>query len=151
MGSLGRQRFVGLADYRGGTIAQGGESPRHSAWYWALPEKAKWIRYQKALDTAVRDPDPFVRLEEGWIVRRLAPDCSKINLAQFPQQKDERKLLHAMGFETANCHIGSGRVVSILKDLAQRDQSWLHASATRMRAATLLDWRARSQRPPKKS
>jgi hypothetical protein len=141
MGSLGRQRFVGLAEYKGGMLAREAKALATSAWYWANPGKQKAIQYQKALDTAVRDLDPFVRLEGDWIVRRLAPDCAKINLAQFPQQKDEHKLLHAMGFETANCHLGFGRTVLILKDLAERKRSWLHDAATRMKAATVLDFK----------
>jgi hypothetical protein len=141
MGSLGRQRFVGLTDYRGGMLAREAKALAISAWYWARNEEGKAIRYQKALDTAVRDPDPFVKLEGDWIVRRLAPDCAKINLAHFPQFKDERRLLRAMGWETANCHLNSDRLPEILEDLAKREPSWLHNAATRMRAATLLDWK----------
>jgi hypothetical protein len=85
-----------------------------------------------------------VRLVGGWIARRLAPDCSKIDLAEFPKQRDERRLLRAMGWETANVHLGggakSGRKIG--KDLAARKPGWLHASATAMQKAVAADWKA---------
>ena len=64
------------------------------------------ILYQKILDTSVRVLDPWVQLSGSWIVRRLAPDCSRVELAALPKDRDEQKLLHAMGQETANVHAG---------------------------------------------
>ena len=81
MGSLGRQRFVALAEYDGGPICREAKALATSAWDWAHGDDSQPIRYQKALDIAVRAHDPFVRLQGRWIVRRLAPDCSKIELA----------------------------------------------------------------------
>ena len=57
----------------------------------------------------MRCPDPWVRLRGTWIVRRLAPDCSRIELSALPQQRDEIKLLHSMGLETANVHLGTAK------------------------------------------
>jgi len=95
-----------------------------SAWDWAHGRAVKKvttlkIRYQKALDTAIRVKDPFVHLEGKWIVRRLAPDCSRVVLAQFPKAKEESRLLHAMGWETANLHIGGGATKAIVADLKE--------------------------------
>ena len=67
------------------------------------------ILYQKILGTSVRVLDPWVQLSGSWIVRRLAPDCSRIELAALPKDRDEQKLLHAMGQETANVHAGDVR------------------------------------------
>ena len=64
------------------------------------------ILYQKILGTAVRVLDPWVQLCGSWIVRRLAPDCSRVELAALPKDRDEQKLLQAMGQETANVHVG---------------------------------------------
>ena len=107
MGSLGRQRFVALAEFEGAPVCREAKALATSAWDWARGDDSQPIRYQKALDIAVRAHDPFVRLQGRWIVRRLAPDCSKIELAAVPREKDETKLLHAMGWETANVHLGS--------------------------------------------
>jgi hypothetical protein len=146
LGSLGRQRFVALAEYKGGMLCREAKALAPSAWDWACgvlkkDRDARKIRYQKALDTAVRVLDPFVRLQGKWIVRRLAPDCSRIDLAAFPREKDESRLLHAMGWETANLHLGARRTENILADLSKRSGGWLHKAAGNMVAATRKDWK----------
>jgi hypothetical protein len=141
MGSLGRQRFVALAQYAGGPMCREAKALAISAWDWARDRDSQPIRYQQALDTAVRAGDPLVRLQGRWIVRRLAPDCSKIDLAQFPREKDETRLLHAMGWETANVHLGSGEGNAVMADLKTRRGPWLHKAAADMVAATKADWK----------
>jgi hypothetical protein len=145
MGSLGRQRFVALADYQGGPVCREAKALAPSAWDWAhrnlKNNESQPIRYQRALDTSVRAVDPFVRLVGKWIVRRLAPDCSKVNLAVFPQERAENRLLHAMGWEVANLHLGSGRMVRVAADFEKRPAGWLHKAAARMVAATKQDFK----------
>ena len=146
MGSLGRQRFVALAELNGGSLCREAKALAPSAWDWARGVLKKnrvsqKIRYQTALDTAIRAVDPFVRLQGRWIVRRLAPDCSKIDIAAFPREKEESRLLHAMGWETANLHLGARRTAEILRDLSRRRGNWLHKAAANMVAATRNDWK----------
>jgi hypothetical protein len=147
MGSLGRQRFVAIAEYNGGSLCREAKALAPSAWDWARgdlkPEdrQAQKIRYQNALDMAIRAIDPFVRLQGKWIVRRLAPDCSKIDLAAFPREKDETRLLRAMGWETANLHLGAQRTRDVLADLSKRRADWLHKAAAKMVIATSQDWK----------
>ncbi|MDP9055451.1 MAG: DUF2252 domain-containing protein [Acidobacteriota bacterium] len=144
MGSLGRQRFVALAEYKGALVCREARALAPSAWHWAREDSKSGIqsiRYQRALDIAVRDADPFVRLQGSWIVRRLAPDCIKVNLAMFPRERDETRLLHAMGWETANLHLGSGNIERITADLAKRPPHWLHKAAAKMVSATKKDWK----------
>lgn len=141
MGSLGRQRFVGIADFEGAPVCREAKALGPSAWDWAQGGDSGAIRYQKALDVSVRAHDPFVRLQRRWIVRRLAPDCSKIDLAHIPREKDETRLLHAMGWETANVHLGSRRTKEVLADLSRRPEHWLHKAADRMVSATQDDWK----------
>ncbi|HUJ49754.1 MAG TPA: DUF2252 family protein [Bryobacteraceae bacterium] len=143
LGSLGRERFVALAEYPGGMVAREAKSLAPSACVWAgkgnLSER---IRYQEILNTCRRATDPFVRLKGRWIVRRLAPDCSRIELSEMPKQRDEVKLLHAMGFETANVHLGTPRARdAILQHLRSRTRYWLHEASSRMVKATTDDWR----------
>lgn len=140
MGSLGRQRFVGVAEFDGAPICREAKALAPSAWNWARGNDSETIRYQKALDISVRAHDPFVRLEGRWIVRRLAPDCSKIDLAMFPREKDETRLLHAMGWEVANMHLGSASAKELRADLKRRRANWLHKAAVAMVAATRGDW-----------
>jgi hypothetical protein len=144
MGSLGRQRFVAIAEFEGGPVCREAKALAPSAWKWAHGDvregdESQQIRYQRALDTGVRAVDPFVRLVGKWIVRRLAPDCSKINLAAFPRDRDESRLLHAMGWEVANLHLGSRRTKRVLADLEKRPAQWLHKAAVRMVSATKQD------------
>ena len=143
LGSLGRERYVGIATCRGGRVAREAKALAPSACVWASFEKvSERIRYQEALDRSVRDIDPFVRLRGSWIVRRLAPDCSRVELASMPKERDESRLLRAMGFETANVHLGTPRAAkAILRDLDKRPADWLHEAATAMVKATTADWR----------
>jgi hypothetical protein len=143
LGSLGRERYVGIAACRGARVAREAKALAPSACVWAAAGKvSERIRYQEALDRSVRDIDPFVRLRGSWIVRRLAPDCSRVELASMPKERDESRLLRAMGFETANVHLGTaGAAKAIQRDLAKRPADWLHEAATAMVKATTKDWR----------
>jgi hypothetical protein len=141
LGSLGRQRFVGLGQWHGGNIAREAKALAPSACVWAESGKtSKKILYQQILDRAVRCPDPWVRLRGDWIVRRLAPDCSRIELSALPTERDEIKLLTAMGFETANVQLGTAKRREVLKDLKQRPQGWLYNAARQMADAIDADW-----------
>jgi hypothetical protein len=87
-GSLGRQRFVALAEWRGGRIAREAKAMAPSAWTWASgARQARQILYQAALDRSIRCLDPCVRLEGRWLVRRLAPDCTRIDLSALPAKR----------------------------------------------------------------
>jgi hypothetical protein len=74
------------------------------------------------------------------MLRRLAPDCSRIELASLPATHDAVKLLFAMGFETANVHLGSVKSAVLTRDLAKRESGWLHKAAEEMFEATTHDW-----------
>jgi len=141
MGSLGRQRFVALAQWHASNIAREAKAMAPSACWWAAGCKGRpRILYQQILDTAVRCCDPYVKLKGKWIVRRLAPDCSRIELSELPQERSEKVLLHAMGFETANVHLGSRKGRTIQTDLAKRGAGWLAQAAEEMLKAVGQDW-----------
>ena len=140
LGSLGRERYVALAEWRGGTVAREAKALAPSACVWAANGRASEIHYQLILDRSVRCPDPFVRLQRRWIVRRLAPDCSRIELGALPGERDEMRLLHAMGWETANVHLGTTKARTILNDLKKRPRGWLWSAARKMQKAVLADF-----------
>ncbi len=146
IGSLGRERFVGVAEYSGAKVCREAKALAPSAWCWATGGDEDRIRYQDALDCSVRALDPFVRLKGKWIVRRLAPDCSRVELASLPKEKDEGRLLRAMGWEVGNVHLGSKRTQAVLKDLSRRPAHWLHGAAARMCKATTADWNEWAQK-----
>jgi len=143
LGSLGRQRLVALADWRGGTIAREAKALAVSACLWQDAAAASGeILYGKILETAIRMPDPWVRQCGSWIVRRLAPDCSRIELAALAKDRDEEKLLYAMGQETANVQLGDRRATAAIQsDLPQRQPHWLRKAAEAMADATEDDWK----------
>ena len=98
------------------------------------------IHYQEALDRARRCPDPFVRLRGRWIVRRLAPDCSRVELTSLPTKHDAARLLHSMGYETANVHLGSVEARILEADSTKRGPGWLHEGALAMVESVHQDW-----------
>jgi len=143
LGSLGRRRFTLLAEWRGGFIAREAKELVQSAWRWdGKKQIGTKIFYQAAIDRAVRVPDPMVSLHQHWLIRRLAPDCSRIEMNQLPGKRDELKLLRAMGFETANIHLGTKGAAKILTgDLRKRPSQWLRKAAEAMGQATIRDWK----------
>jgi hypothetical protein len=91
----------------------------------------------------VRSPDPFVEVREGWLIRRLAPDCSRIELSSLPRPRDEARLLKAMGWEAANINLGSKDARrAIVADLKRRRPPWLRDAATKMGRLVRADWKA---------
>jgi hypothetical protein len=142
LGSLGRERYVALVEWHGGSLAREAKALAPSACVWA--EKGRGttaIHYQEILDRAVRCRDPFVRVRKRWIVRRLAPDCSRIELSALPRERDEMRLLHAMGFETANVHLGTAKAKVLREDLKRRSRGWLLDAARRMQKSVLADFK----------
>ena len=100
------------------------------------------ILYQKILGTAVRVLDPWVQLCGSWIVRRLAPDCSRVELVALPKDRDEQKLLQAMGQETANVHVGDSQAKAAIRaDFDRRHSHWLSTAAEAMAEAIQDDWK----------
>ena len=87
LGSLGHQRFVAIVEFRGAKIAREAKMLVPSAVSWAQdrPDPSE-IRYPWLLARAVRCPDPFVHLRGRWVVRRLSPHCSRIELAVHTTQ-----------------------------------------------------------------
>lgn len=143
LGSLGRRRFTALAKWQGGWIAREAKELVTSAWDWEKEKQTgSGLLYQRALERAVRVPDPFVHVKGRWLIRRLAPDCSRIELGSLPKTRDELRLLHAMGWETGNIHLGTKAAVPrVLRDLQQRPGKWLRRAAEAMTKATIEDWK----------
>jgi len=142
LGSLGRRRFTAIADWAGGKIAREAKDLAPSAWAWASGDSAPRRRlHREILARAVRCPDPFVRIRGHWILRRLAPDCSRIELESLAAGQDQRRLLQAMGAETANIHLGSAKARQLLRYLGRLPGSWLHEAASAMAEVVRADWK----------
>jgi Uncharacterized protein conserved in bacteria (DUF2252) len=147
LGSLGHPRFVALAEWLGGRVAREVKLLAPSSWLWANAtvdhDAAAPIHYESILAQAVRCPDPTVAVSDRWVVRRLAPDSSRIELGDLPDDRDELHLLTSMGRELANIHHGSRDAVkAVRRDLDGRPEHWLHDAAAAMRQATIEDFEA---------
>jgi hypothetical protein len=143
MGSLGQQRFVAIAECNGGCIAREAKAlvPSASVWIANRVEAGNPL-YAKAIQSAVRSPDPFQQIEGKWLIRRLSPDSNPVEIANLPAERDEERLLHAMGSEAANVHLGTSRQVkSILKDLRRRKANWLRVAAKDMAKTVEKEWK----------
>jgi hypothetical protein len=141
LGSLGHPRILALSSKSVAYIAREAKAIRPSAWVWAKKD-TRWVLYgAKLASSCLRVQDPFVRFHSRWLVRRLAPDCSRIELSALAAERDEARLLYVMGWETANMHFGSPEAIPLIKrDLEQRKGRWLHKAAKAMTKATLSDW-----------
>jgi len=142
LGSLGHPRILALSRWRGAFISREGKAIRPSAWVWAKKASSTEIYCDKLVQRSIRVPDPCVRFHGRWVVRRLAPDCSRIELASLSKDRDEARLLYSMGWETANMHFATPQAIAKVKhDLASRGGGWLHKAAKAMLAATKKDWK----------
>ncbi|MCX7664241.1 MAG: DUF2252 domain-containing protein [Gemmataceae bacterium] len=143
VGSLGKPRYVALMKSFGSWIAREAKAltPPATAWYLGYPTQEHQIK--GLLSKLTRSPDPFLMVKGNWLVRRLAPRSSRIELNHLTSIRDQEHLLQAMGAELANIHLATRQVrESILKDLEARDKHWL-AEATRVMVQyTLNDWKA---------
>ena len=142
VGSLGRPRFTALAEWQGQFMALEAKALLPSAALWAKKkQKNGEIYYEEVLARAVRKLDPLMKVYEGWVVRGLAPDRCRIELSELGPERDETRMMHAMGWETANIHLGTRPAVKdVLADLKARKPNWLKKSAEKMVAVTLKDW-----------
>jgi hypothetical protein len=110
LGSLGRTRLVGVAEWNGGRVAREAKALLPTALQCVDPKRVpSEILYGAILRRSVRCPDPYVQMRGHWIVRRLSPHCSRIELDALPITAEECRLLEAMGRETANIHVGYRR------------------------------------------
>jgi hypothetical protein len=142
LGSLGHPRVLSLATWDGAHVVREAKQLTPSAWIWARRLQSTNILSRKLIESAIRIRDPHVHFASHWIVRRLAPDCSHIEIQTLPQERDEEKLCYYMGWETANIHFGSPRAIRAIKrDLAHRRGRWLHKTAKGMFNVTMEDWK----------
>jgi hypothetical protein len=149
VGSLGRPRYTALGTFEGERIARETKPLLAPVALWVNKkhkrsspvDKDAEIYYEEILARAVRSLDPVVKVYEGWVVRRLAPDCHRIELSELGPERDEKRMLRAMGWETANIHLGTPNAINdVLKDLKDRKKDWLVKAAGKMVKATLKDW-----------
>jgi Uncharacterized protein conserved in bacteria (DUF2252) len=143
IGGLGRPRYVALADWHGARIGREAERLASSAVLWAAGHSPNGdVMYEATVNGAVRSPDPFLRISGYWIARRYGPQSGRLKVRQLGEAADAHRLLRAMGWETANIHLGTKSAVAAVKrDLHRRRSDWLLDSAKRVARDVESDWR----------
>jgi len=143
LGSLGQQRFVAIAAWEGSCIAREAKAMLPSSCVWLNGQTGyRRFYYEEAIESAVRSHDPFQKVVGRWLIRRLSPESNPIEIADLPEERDEETLLHAMGSEAANVHLGRERQAkNILKDLRRRKANWLRSAAKDMAKAMKREWK----------
>lgn len=142
LGSLGRRRYVQLGVRFGSLIAREAKELSPPAAAWAGIEESEGIRAGVLVAGSVRACDPYTRVSGGWLVRRLGPECSRLDLTDLNEKREEEELMEAMGFETANAHLATGDAAAILEDLKGRKKGWLHRAASSLTVSLYSDYKA---------
>jgi hypothetical protein len=144
LGSLGRRRYLALVDWQGGMVAREAKAVVASACLWAKGKGAgegnPWL--ERTVRSAVRCADPYYEVRRGWLVRRLGPDCSRIDIDQLVHHEDMASLLYCMGQETANIHLGTPKGRKRIRESWNHlPPDWLETAAHLMLKLSLKDWR----------
>jgi hypothetical protein len=87
-----------------------------------------------------RAPNPFLCLDAGYIVRLLAPDSTKIDLADEDAAEFGHDLLFGMGSDLAAINAAEGAAACISRDLVGRSKNWLHRAAKAVSVAVEDDF-----------
>jgi hypothetical protein len=157
LGSLGRQRFTGvISDWQGGILVREAKALVPSAWLWAnqgqdasykeaLTEKR--LYYSEILARSIRAADPWLKVVDGWVVRRLGPDAFKIEMQDLglkrgAEEELTKRLFEAMGREVGNIHSASGPSPGdILGHMKGLSVKWLAEASMTMAERTQDDFR----------
>jgi hypothetical protein len=129
-GSLGRPRYVAIADWRGGRLLREAKALVPSAWTWAHGGKAATSHCLELATGTYRAPDPFLEVRDRFVVRRLAPDSRKIELDDEAGSAVKSNLIRAMGYDLGSIHAaGKPGARALLADLDKRPRGWLNKAA----------------------
>lgn len=138
LGSLGRPRFVALAQWRGGKVAREAKRRLPSVFLYARMPGAAPLDMAALATAADRVPDPWFKVTRSLVLRRLAPDSNKIEVGGPVALT---KLVRFMGGEIANLH-AAGRNAAVRRELATLPAGWLRDGARRIADAVRQDYAA---------
>jgi hypothetical protein len=138
LGSLGRPRVVAVAQWYGSLVCREAKAVLPSAWDWAGGVRDAEPRARALLASPTRAPDPYTKVIDGWMIRRLAPDSGGIDIEKIDRVDDQRALLRSMGSELANVHLTEGDSAALL-GYFRPDPAWLVNAAQTMAAVVRQD------------
>jgi hypothetical protein len=135
-GSLGRPRFVALGSVGGGPVAAEIKAMLPSVWLAGrMPGLA-----ERAAHGTYRSPDPSLHYGETHVVRRLAPNNSKLDFEKINAAR-RGKLFAAMGAELASIHVADGGALAVKTELEAMKSGWLKHAAKQVAAWTHDEWK----------
>ncbi|HJW39762.1 MAG TPA: DUF2252 family protein, partial [Rhizomicrobium sp.] len=147
VGSLGLERHVATRTVDGSAVAREAKRRAPASHAWAIGKAHEPTLANALLAHAIRPDDPFLHFSADWIVRRLAPDCQNVALADIADAAERRTVLGAMGRETANIHRGNrGARLRIRAHLDRQKDGWLFEAASRMADSVRKDWKVLKKR-----
>ena len=157
VGSLGRPRWVAQSMWCGDWVIREAKGVVPSGWTRVHDGAARALRCIETSTGRYRSPDPWYRLVDGIVLRRLSPNNRKINAyrsgansvnqAGSDDEDAGEKLvgidvllsacmLGAMGQDLAAIHVGTGGVGgAVCTDLMHRKDGWLADAAQRTATA----------------
>jgi hypothetical protein len=136
-GSLGRPRFVGVAQWRGAPIVREAKAALPSAWNRVKGRGPNTIRCYEIATGTYRAPDPWYSAEDDVVVRRLSPNNRKLDAETHPLELVDKRMLRLMAQDIASIHLGLVDArKAIERDLRKRPADWLVSAVKR--AATFV-------------
>jgi uncharacterized protein DUF2252 len=145
VGSLGSRRIVAHGELDGGLIVREAKQVPGPASMWADPKRSQVGGLAGTVDASrAVAADPFRRQSRKWVLRPLAGDATRLELAKLRRKHDERLLLRSMGQESANIHLiplpEAAPPKAVRRDAEARDEHWLRAAAATMVELTERDY-----------
>jgi hypothetical protein len=140
-GSLGRPRYVAIAEWRGGRVVREAKAIVPSAWDWAHGDTLMQTRFAQLSNGRFRSPDPFLSVDAGFVFRRIAADSRKVEFGDDAGAELNLKLLKAMGFELGSIHSADrARAEAVPTHLNASRPDWLYTCANVAAAAVEEDY-----------
>jgi hypothetical protein len=138
-GSLGRPRYVAIAEWRSGIVVREAKALVPSAWAWAHG-KGKRTKVEGLAGGTYRAPDAALRARGRWLVRRLAPDSRKLDFRDIAKSGLTAHVLFRMAADIGAVHAADKRSANIQEDLASRAAKWLLSAANAAHESVLEDY-----------
>ena len=138
-GSLGRPRYVVIAEWRSGIVVREAKALVPSAWIWAHG-KGRQSKVQAIACGAYRAPDAAFRAHGHWTVRRLAPDSRKLDFGDIERSGLTAHLLFRMAADIGAVHAADKRSADVQDHFASRGSKWLLSATDAARTAVLVDY-----------
>ena len=146
LGSLGRRRYLAVTgNHASEMIVREAKALVPSAIHWLEMRATAPSLAATLLQRAVRSPDPSLQVHDRWLIRQLAPDAIRLPVSFLRENLSlpAGDLIHTMGFESANIHLGSKSPAELGTALdrlvGELGADWLETATERMVRATRED------------